>query len=164
MAVRHIEHYAHAKDFVSQFGVINYTGIANRFMGRVFLSPKSGHLLNQHYLYEMFPLDENQRCAETNDFMEMEVDVKIEDLCMEGREELGDSLSYHGLQRVGMAYVADENSPISPVHRSLSLLGDYEHPPRPLKVKDFSRLWQYRNGGSPEERERHTDLTSASPL
>lgn len=124
-------------------------------MGRLFLSPKSGHLLNQHYLYEMFPLDSKGRCAETNDFMEMEVDVRLENLCKEGREELADSLSHSGSGGRGskIAYVGDVNSPISPVHRALSLLGDATHTARALKVKDFSRLWQYRNGGSPEDEE-----------
>lgn len=122
-------------------------------MGRLFLSPNSGHLLNQHYLYEMFPLDLKGRCAEKNDFMEMEVDVKLENLSAEGREELTDSLSHAGSGKRGskIAYVGDVNSPISPVHRTLSLLGDATHPARALKVKDFSRLWQYRNGGSPED-------------
>jgi len=52
-----------------------------------------------------------------------------------------------------IAYVGDVNSPISPVARTFSLLGDDDHPPRPLKVRDFSRLWQYRNGGSPDDDE-----------
>lgn len=107
----------------------------------------------------MFPLDSEERCAETNDFMEMEVDVKLENLCKEGREKLEDSLSLNRSARRDskIAYVGDVNSPISPVHRTLSLMGYGTHPGRPLKVKDFSRLWQYRNGRSPEDEEVETN-------
>ncbi|KAK3062179.1 hypothetical protein LTS18_004667, partial [Coniosporium uncinatum] len=35
-AIRHIEHYANHGDFVSQFGVLNFSKVPNRFMGRVF--------------------------------------------------------------------------------------------------------------------------------
>jgi len=149
MAIGHIEHYANAGDFVSQFGVINYIGMENRFMGRLFLSPKSGHLLNQHYLYEMFPLDADERCAETNDFMEMEVNIKIENLSDSGRAELEAFFLHRGLKRTGstFGYVGDVNSPISPIDRSCLLLGDNQLP----KIKDFSRLWQYRNGRSPKD-------------
>jgi len=153
MAIRHIEHYANAGDFVSQYGVINYTGVQNRFMGRLFMSSKTGHLLNQHYLQQMFPLGKDKRCLDKNDFMEMEVDVNLENLSVEGREELMTSLANGASANIQshIAYVGDVNSPISPVSRTLSLLGDDDHPPRPLKVKDFSRLWQYRNGGSPDD-------------
>ena len=155
MAIRHIEHYANAGDFVSQYGVINYTGFQNRFMGRLFVSEKTGHLLNQHYLQQMFPLGKDDRCLDKSEFMEMDVDVKLENLSEEGREELMNSLAQGAsakLQRQ-IAYVGDVNSPISPVRRTLSLLGDDNHPTRSLKVKDFSRLWQYRNGGSPDDDE-----------
>lgn len=155
MAIRHIEHYANAGDFVSQYGVINYTGFQNRFMGRIFVSEKTGHLLNQHYLQQMFPLGRDGRCLDKNEFMEMEVDVNLEDLSAEGREDLMNSLAQGASANLQshIAYVGDINSPISPVHRTLSLLRDDGHPTRPLKIKDFSRLWQYRNGGSPDDDE-----------
>lgn len=85
--------------------------------------------------------------------MEMEIDINLEDLSEEGREELTASLAQSASARVQshIAYVGDANSPISPVGRRLSVLGDDSHPTRSLKVKDFSRLWQYRNGGSPDD-------------
>ena len=122
-------------------------------MGRLFVSEKTGHLLNQHYLQQMFPLGKDDRCVDKSEFMEMDVNVKLENLSEEGREELMDSLAQGAsanLQR-RIAYVEDVNSPISPVRRTLSLLGDDNHPARSLKVKDFSRLLQYRNGGSPDD-------------
>jgi len=122
-------------------------------MGRLFVSQKTGHLLNQHYLQQMFPLGKDMRCLDKNEFMEMEVDVNLENLFGEGREELMTSLAQGASTEVQsrIAYVGDVNSPISPVCRTLSLLGDDNRPPRALKVKDFSRLWQYRNGGSPND-------------
>jgi hypothetical protein len=152
-AIRHIEHYANQGDFVSQFGVLNYTSLQNRFMGRVFVSPSSGHLLNQHYLHAMFPLDPNTRtCLDSNAFMEMDVYIGVDDLKVEGREGVRKSLTVKD-EKDRVAFVGDANSPVSPIKRTWSLMGDPEHgiPGRPLKVKDFSRLWQYRNGQVPDE-------------
>jgi hypothetical protein len=48
-AVGHIEHYANSKDFVSRWGVLHFTRkvtedpLENRFIGRVFERPGSGH-------------------------------------------------------------------------------------------------------------------------
>jgi len=85
--------------------------------------------------------------------MEMEVDVNLENLSEEGREELMTSLAQDASAggRSYIAYVGDVNSPISPVRRTLSLLGDESQPARSLKVKDFSRLWHYRNGRNPDD-------------
>ena len=152
-AIRHIEHYANRGDFVSQFGVLNYTEVSQRFMGRVFVSPASGHLLNQHYLHLMFPLEKGKRvCSESNDFMEMDVDIGVEEARFDGRESVLKSLTSRGKDdKPTIAFVGDANSPINPIKRSWSLIGDATHAPRPLKVKDFSRLWQYRNGASPPD-------------
>lgn len=140
----HIEHYANAGDFVSQFGVLNYTRINNRFMGRLFLSPGSGHLLNQHYLYKMFALTPDRKaCADTNPFMEMEVRLNKHDIS--GREDLEKSMEDRAAGDV-VAFVGDVNAPVKPV----TLLRSGEGARR-LQVKDFSRLWLYRNGESPED-------------
>lgn len=140
--IRHIEHYANAGDFVAQFGVLNYTRINNRFMGRLFLSPHSGHLLNQHYLHQMFPLGSHQKTLENNPFMDMEVRLNRHDV--EGREDLAGSLVEAGEGEC--TFVGDVNTNISPV-----VLFEEKERPRRLRVKDFSRLWLYRNGGSPPE-------------
>ena len=150
--IGHIEHYANAGDFVSQFGVLNYTRIQNRYMGRLFLAPGSGHLLNQHYLYKMFALNpERTACADTNDFMEMEVrfnkhDVEEDD----DRESLLSSLvdkdDDEAVKKL-VAFVGDVNAPVKPI--ALMKLGAGSV--RRLKVKDFSRLWLYRNGGEPDD-------------
>lgn len=154
--IGHIEHYANAGDFVSQFGVLNYTRIQNRFMGRLFLAPGSGHLLNQHYLYKMFALTPDRtRCADTNEFMEMEVRFNkhdVEDNDDDERESLLASLvnvdedAEDPEKRNTVAYVADVNAALKTV--ALQRSGESA---RVLRVKDFSRLWLYRNGGEPED-------------
>lgn len=65
--LRHIEHYAHTKDFVAQWGVLHFVPSSNssatiaspttpRFIGRVFERQGKGHQMNMHYLDNMFPL------------------------------------------------------------------------------------------------------------
>lgn len=140
-AIGHIEHYCHANDFVAQWGVLHFKtkSVENPpkappFAGRVFSRTgargQEGHLLCQHYLNAMFPLErdgktgEPVRCAETNDFMEDEVTVS-------GRAEGGGDTD-------------DGQPPGSP-----GMLGRGGAETMTRKVKELSRLWQYRNGGSP---------------
>lgn len=140
-AIGHIEHYCHATDFVAQWGVLHFKSRsveepprAPPFAGRVFSRTgawgQEGHLLCQHYLNAMFPLErdgetgEPVRCADTNDFMEEEVTVR-------GRAEGGGDTD-------------DGQPPWSP-----GMLGRGGAESMTRKVKELSRLWQYRNGGSP---------------
>lgn len=129
-AVAHIEHYANSKDFVSRWGVLHFTRkvtedpLRNRFMGRVFERPGSGHQFNQHYLDNMFPPDPTGRFVRglaDGDFMEMDV-------------------------RIG----GDTKARETPDQSLDATLGNLERANRvPLKVKNLSRLWAYRNGDSP---------------
>ncbi|KAL4869818.1 hypothetical protein BDV12DRAFT_167278 [Aspergillus spectabilis] len=107
--ILHIEHYANSKDFVSLWGVLNFTSIPNRYNGQVLVRPGTGHMFNQHYLDTMFPLGPDRKVLDSNSFMDMEIDAPK---------------------------TAAEGSP-GPINR--------------VKVRDLSRLWQYRNGGSPEQ-------------
>jgi hypothetical protein len=153
--IQHIEHYCNLGDFVSQIGVLNYTRVANRYMGRLFLSPESGHLLNQHYLHEMFRFGEDGRVLDSNAFMDMEVRLSHHDMDA-GREDVVHALAdnsggkefggKHAEQRV--AFVGDVNRNLRPM-----VLFEQGELPRRLKVKDFSRLWMYRNGGDPRDEE-----------
>ncbi|KAK4160125.1 hypothetical protein QBC43DRAFT_119393 [Cladorrhinum sp. PSN259] len=149
--IGHIEHYAYTTDFVALWGVLHFAtstmadATMPRFIGRVFCrtSPRGGHQFVQHYLDGMFPLekdnetgelarDEDGRlkgCAEKNEFIESEVFVAG---C--GEEDLGDEV--YGVIGQSRRH-----------HRG----GEGEEGVR-MKVKDLSRLWGYRNGGSPEER------------
>lgn len=66
-AIRYIEHYANTSDFVARWGILNYlrnknvAPTASRYMGRVFERLGRGHQFNQHYLDNMFPLQESAR-------------------------------------------------------------------------------------------------------
>ncbi|KAJ5676499.1 uncharacterized protein N7477_002132 [Penicillium maclennaniae] len=131
-SIGYIEHYANAADPVSWLGVLRFANIPNRYMGRLFVRPGSGHLLNQHYLDNMFTLGPDMTVLESNPFMDMEVDTKSD---MVPGETVHDSEA------------EDREETLFPVPR----IESYHHDRRPLRVKDFSRLWAYRNGGSPEQ-------------
>jgi hypothetical protein len=136
-------------------------------MGRVFQSPNSGHLLNMHYLKEMFPLstvDGVPRCKDVSEFMEMELIGDPDQL--DEREDLLTSIltSDTQSQMPSKAWVGDVNTPISPlitrtpisplsVKSTNNVAANKENHTSEgdWKVKHFSRLWAYRNGGSPPE-------------
>ncbi|KAK8162964.1 hypothetical protein BKA80DRAFT_274150 [Phyllosticta citrichinensis] len=79
-AIRYIEHYANDGDMVAQWGVLYFTRVPNRFMGRLFERQGTGHLLNQHYLNYMFPLGPDGRVLENNNFMDEPVVFDAEEL------------------------------------------------------------------------------------
>jgi hypothetical protein len=178
--IGHIEHYAHTFDFVALWGVIHFTSTrrANaslpRFIGRVFVraSDRGGHQLCQHYLDGMFPLERAaaagggggnakgaagwRGCAETNEFMESSVVIGREgdesaDVDVAFRESwAGKVRGADGRSEDGMAEVKIHGgSPV--VSRKTTGLGAV----RTAKVKDLSRLWQYRNGRIPEDRSKN---------
>ncbi|KAI3402065.1 hypothetical protein diail_4039 [Diaporthe ilicicola] len=87
-AIGHIEHYAHATDFVALWGVLHFATSATadrsmpRFIGRLFsrTDARGGHQFIQHYLDGMFPLAHDAvtgalvGCKEAgNEFMESEI-------------------------------------------------------------------------------------------
>lgn len=157
--IGHIEHYANIGDFVAQIGVLHYSQQKNRFMGRIFVSPNSGHLLNQHYLRQMFALDKNGRCMDTNEFMELPVEKNASNDAPaeepDEREDLSESMIVGGGE---VTFIGDIDSPIAPVslsRASISLAAvegsDLSEIPGTMKVKNLSRLWLYRNGGTPPD-------------
>ncbi|KAL2823050.1 hypothetical protein BJX63DRAFT_4395 [Aspergillus granulosus] len=77
--ILHIEHYANAREFVSVWGVLNFTSILNRYMGQVFVRPGTGHMFNQHYMDTMFTLGPDRKVLDSNEFMDMEIDVPMSD-------------------------------------------------------------------------------------
>jgi len=154
-AIGHIEHYANVGDYVSQIGVLYFTSDAklkNRFMGRLFKSPYSGHLLNEHYLHEMFPLDKSgTRCLDTNDFMEMKIDMVnagISSTRFRTDQSVQDAQNGHGEIIEEVDFIGDVDSPVGPVQ----VLAESTHTTAmDWKVKNLSRLWLYRNGGTPPD-------------
>jgi hypothetical protein len=57
--IPHIEHYCNSQDMVTRWGAL-YSAksiLQNRFCGHIFINEgASGHMLNQHYLSDMFPI------------------------------------------------------------------------------------------------------------
>jgi hypothetical protein len=57
--IPYIEHYCNSQDMVTRWGAL-YSAksiLQNRFCGHIFINEgASGHMLNQHYLSDMFPL------------------------------------------------------------------------------------------------------------
>ncbi|OQE14730.1 hypothetical protein PENSTE_c033G02450 [Penicillium steckii] len=125
-SIRHIEHYANSQDAVSYLGVLHFTDVPNRYLGRLFIRPGSGHMMNQHYLDTMFTLGSDHRVLDSNEFMDMEVDMKS------ASNGYGEDCELSLLPMAGLEISSSKESRVS-------------------RVKDFSRLWQYRNGGSPED-------------
>ncbi|KAJ5704266.1 hypothetical protein N7493_011404 [Penicillium malachiteum] len=125
-SVGFIEHYANTVDIVAWIGVFHFINIPNRYMGRLFVHPGSGHLLNQHYLDPMFTLGPDHKVLENNPFMDMEVETNSEKMPEEDCEQ---------------TLLPTSDSQGSPDKIDSQV----------LRVKDFSRLWKYRNGGSPTD-------------
>ena len=138
-AIAHIEHYANSQDFVSRWGVLNFTRempqnrFENRFIGRVFERPGKGHQFNQHYLDNIFPLDPTRsfvREPEPGDFMDMEVVEGGDETDKGAREGIVQSLSVTMGSTEAEARVLNDST-------------------NGVKVRYLSRLWAYRNGRCP---------------
>jgi hypothetical protein len=173
-AIGHIEHYAHTTDFVALWGVLHFTSSTPgshsmpRFIGRVFArtNPRGGHQLVQHYLDGMFPLERSQTdpnkftgCQEEgNEFMESEIVIGADGNEMESvREAMDVSWLARGGEKDGEGREVEIHggSPVESKGRFRTRTGavgvDGRRVTR-VKVKELSRLWQYRNGRSPEEK------------
>ncbi|KAH6855061.1 hypothetical protein B0I37DRAFT_363803 [Chaetomium sp. MPI-CAGE-AT-0009] len=158
-AISHVEHYANNYDFASRFGVLNFTQIApkdkleNRFMGRVFVNPKTGHQLNQHYLSSIFPLDATgsyTRDPEDGDFMALKANVNQNKGGSAERESLLQSLcaAEAAAPLEGTLMNVTPTSPVNTryadfVLRDGGVSGDGVPE---LRMWQLSRLWMYRNG------------------
>lgn len=162
---------------MARWGILAFTKIANRYMGRIFERPGTGHLLNQHYLNAMFPLGPDGKVLERNEFMELAIDIadhgsangnpatsvlpnsKVQDgkpltngVQIPGQDQrlLGNDRNYSLMETLlselrpdGVkddSIVRDVNSPVEVIVKRSS---------KTIRVKDFSRLWQYRDGRSP---------------
>lgn len=171
--ISHIEHYANVFDFASRWGVLNFTQIKtfsrleNRYMGTVFVNPRSGHQLNQHYLDTIFPLDKTKKYVREpapGDFMSMEVATYQPGTADREADNplpsfyvpalytaLGGDAS-DSMFKVVMSAEMLNVSPTSPMTTSAFDKQDGSRLRETLatrRVQDLSRLWLYRNGGSP---------------
>ena len=152
---------------------------APRYMGRVFERPGKGHQFNQHYLDNMFPLKKSSKtnggiggsgfeaASDQSEFMDSVIELgKDGDRNHDEREGL--ELSYcgaHGgpLSENEEATLIRDMSPVSPSSTLNALRQDFTNgrgftngdlngvqKKEKFTVKDLSRLWLYRNGGSPK--------------
>ncbi|KAL1876377.1 hypothetical protein VTK73DRAFT_9446 [Phialemonium thermophilum] len=148
-----------------------------RFIGRVFArtSARGGHQLCHHYLDGMFPLARDPATGAflgaadgegENAFMESEVTVGVEgDEMDNAREALEFSYATMGIGGVNL-----NEAPLRRLEREVEIHSVDDRPPESrgryrhrrtgrtgaltanVKVKDLSRLWQYRNGLSPGDK------------
>ncbi|KAI0880850.1 uncharacterized protein GGS22DRAFT_181966 [Annulohypoxylon maeteangense] len=158
-AIAHVEHYAHTTDFVALWGILHFVTNERaspempRYIGRVFsrTSARGGHQFCQHYLNGMFPLARNAKgefigCAERNEFMSSIVEVAKKGAEKDNLREAVDS-NWSLIELAGRkgSIVKGEVA----VHGSFH--EDDEINDGNVRVKDLSRLWQYRNGRSPPD-------------
>ncbi|KAI1400998.1 hypothetical protein F4819DRAFT_496964 [Hypoxylon fuscum] len=165
-AISYVEHYAHTTDFVALWGILHFVTNERaspempRYIGRVFrrTSARGGHQFCQHYLNGMFPLARDAHgeftgCADKNQFMSSIVEVAEKGTEKDDiREGVENSLSMLELAARGGSDIKGGVA----VHGSF--YGDDEQiNDGKVRVKDLSRLWQYRNGRSPPDlhREMH---------
>ena len=143
-AIRHVEHYANTNDFVTQFGVLHFTHSSqyrqSRFIGRVFeYKEGAGHQLNLHYLNHMFPYDmATGRVPDTSAFMETLVDVD-------------DNVIIDGEPPSPRPETPSNTTRDDVRSNAVSMLESEAELVRQKPVRELSRLWQYRNGQSPED-------------
>lgn len=157
-AISHVEHYAHLTDFAALWGILHFatSSLASRtvprFIGRLFIrsSHRGGHQFCQHYLDGMFPLDKDPKtgrfigAAEDNGFMESEVQIGSDGDA--SKHETGAfDISWRGTRGFGSGDVAGDVDVHDDGPASRPAAGAV------VKVKDLSRLWQYRNGRIPED-------------
>ncbi|KFY70541.1 hypothetical protein V499_09089 [Pseudogymnoascus sp. VKM F-103] len=196
-AISYIEHYANERDFVSRWGILHsinpLPAVAKSkamktealaaaggevaieagkarggYQGRVLQIPESGHLMNQHYLDRLFPLDKKLREVTFEEGGVWDMHVHFAD---DGGEGGGHEEKFVRVSDARYPFTSFEingkkgetslHPPSMPVAASsngeLAVETDAEEVsmmPREvagLKVKDLSRLYMYVNGGSPPD-------------
>ncbi|KAI1371638.1 hypothetical protein F4677DRAFT_457080 [Hypoxylon crocopeplum] len=159
-AIAHVEHYAHTTDFVALWGILHFVTTERaspempRYIGRVFnrTSARGGHQFCQHYLNGMFPLARDTKgelagCAETSEFMNSIVKVARKGTEKEDMRE-GIENGWSMIEPAGRrdSLAKEEVSVHGSFHEDKNGINDGK-----VRVKDLSRLWQYRNGRSPPD-------------
>jgi hypothetical protein len=171
--MKHIEHYANVSDWFAITGILRPSDplktleplniiqkavvrLARRtngyrednaksqqnVSGRVITFDRSGHLFNQHYIQPMFEMDSyGQAVMDSNALMDSLITEKVK-----ARPQAPPGTAGRGVPR----------APKSMVSRARDGHGDEADIPQhnpgiagDLRIKDVSRLWQYRNGRIP---------------
>jgi hypothetical protein len=131
-------------------------------MGKIFVNPKTGHQLNQHYLDSIFPLDPTKRFTREprdGDFMNMDSSAATGDnrvinkQGISGRayseqkgvleKELTTTSPGVNLEEVTLGGIATYSLNNCIERKDRECDGKVE------KMYHISRLWKYRNGGCP---------------
>ncbi|KAI0157105.1 hypothetical protein GGR52DRAFT_582915 [Hypoxylon sp. FL1284] len=170
-AIAHVEHYAHTTDFVALWGILHFVTNERaspempRYIGRVFrrTSSRGGHQFCQHYLNGMFPLERDADgefvgCAEKNEFMSSIVEVAEKGTEKDDIRE-GIETSWSLMELAGRRG-SDVKGEV-PVHGSFSEDKNKIEDGK-VRVKDLSRLWQYRNGRSPPDHPTGREMRRAT--
>jgi hypothetical protein len=164
---------------------------APRYMGRVFERQGQGHQFNQHYLDNMFPLKRSMKpkggiggsgfegVDEDGEFMSSPLEWAAKgDEKKDEREGLEISyLGTHGEPLDGgeQEVLLRDMSPVSASSTFNALRAEFENgrgmtngvkgtDALKFKVADLSRLWLYRNGGSPKTDETDVGIARMATL
>ena len=161
--IPHIEHYVNELDLIPRWGVLyNVVQVLdNKYSGKIFVRMgTSGHLLNQHYLDPMFPLER----AAAGSFLDQVVDV--DEKLAERRESV--AARHVAFMRRESAQQSTNGGtidwgdgstiPVGIIVNGEEKAGDMAinfveprtfHEARGKTVRQLSRLWRYTDGGSP---------------
>ncbi|KKA27008.1 hypothetical protein TD95_000519 [Thielaviopsis punctulata] len=154
--IGHIEHYAHTTDYVALFSVLYFATVSQprdevpSYMGRVFARTTTvdgGHQFVQHYLDGMFPLTITETgisAAEDSEFMNSDLHVAHEYRVTGSAREIASDESETPDNGVPAPWLPGTNRNVR-----LMTCGAVKGS-KTMKVRDMSRLWQYRNGRKPE--------------
>ncbi|KAK2760303.1 hypothetical protein FQN54_002371 [Arachnomyces sp. PD_36] len=178
--IPYMEHYANSDDLVTRWGVLYNvcTAPTNSFMGKIFVRRNAtGHLLNQHYLSNMFPLPgEKPDSTDGTSFLDQVADVyekltlRRKRLAMTNcppvrqtpRHPYGSFTGSNDLEQLNPASdvldLDDGSSGFRFVTRGRQISEGGQplkpnkngHMPSGRTVRELSRLWRYMGGMDPD--------------
>ncbi|EEH19670.2 hypothetical protein PABG_01929 [Paracoccidioides brasiliensis Pb03] len=161
--IQYVEHYVNEEDLVPRWGVMyNVRCSRTRYCGKVFIrNGATGHMFNQHYLSNIFPLDNPDGDPGTKCFLDQEVMV---DECTCRKREA------HSATAAAAAITSDnsichDSSSSSQSDSGVEIVsagnGNGICPDDPsngkngagMTVRELSRLWRYLDGADPDAHE-----------
>ena len=142
-----IEHYVNRYDMVPRWGVLYHILQKNKceYSGRVFVHEKtSGHFFEDHYLSQMFPLEQLERIRRGDPKMFLNHRIHLE-------KDTDDSprSRWWGVFRAGTVKTNSETGILpSEGSRSSSTEDGQTANESAATVKQLSKLWRYMDGGN----------------
>lgn len=141
--IPHIEHYVNGDDVVPRWGVLQYVrgNPEAKYTGKVFIRMNaSGHMLNQHYLSNMFPLPEDQPDGEQGQVLGfLDQVVNVDEDTAEARRNF-----------IRQRAVQNETGSLISNHSTAESDEGFDSYAGKT-VRDLSRLWRYMGGRNPDE-------------